>query len=169
MFKKQRDKSKININSLISASQNKFENIDIKKDEVTLLIQDCGISILDVLLFNTDQYIKQLYITTFRIGKKDLDILNKLKQVNIIGDITLLISDSVRAMTKGAFNHIESLGFNFKELNTHTKMMFIEKENGERVNCFSSGNFNPDGKIEQLEFNYNKNEFSFYEDWIKNI
>lgn len=169
MFKQNKVKSKINIREMIKASSYKLSKIKIEKVGTTLIIQDNGISILDVLLFNTETVISELYITTFRLGKKDIDTLVQLNESGFVKNITLLISDSIRAMTKGAFNHLIDSGIRFKELNTHTKMMFIKKTNGECVNCFSSGNFNPDGKIEQVSFNYDKEEFNHYSKWIEKI
>jgi len=48
-------------------------------------------------------------------------------------------------------------------------LAFIEKENGDLVNVFSSGNFNPDGKIEFTSVDYNKETFYNFTNWIKSL
>lgn len=169
MFKDKRDKSNIDLSQIIKTSKAKFRNVIIDKAKKTTFIQNNGISILDILLLNTDCKIKHLYVTTFRISKKDIDILIALKDQNYIENYELLISDSIRQMVVGSYNHLKNNNIKFKELNTHTKMMFLEKENGEVVNCFSSGNFNPDGKIEFTSVDFNKEIFCNFTNWIKSL
>ncbi|HAT75488.1 MAG TPA: hypothetical protein DCS19_01260 [Flavobacterium sp.] len=152
---------------LIKKSKAKFNSFN--KEGKTTFVQNNGISILDVILFNTDIKIKYLHVTTFRISKKDIYILIALKDQNYIEDYELLISDSIRQMVVGSYNHLKNNNIKFKELNTHTKMAFIEKENGDLVNVFSSGNFNPDGKIEFTSVDYNKETFYNFTNWIKSL
>ena len=169
MFKDKRDKQSIDLKALIKKSKVKFNSIELNKSKKTTFIQNNGISILDVILLNTDCRIKKLYITTFRISKKDINILIALKKEKYIDDYELLVSDSIKSMVVGSYNYLVSNNIKFKELNTHTKMAFIEKENGELVNVFSSGNFNPDGKIEATSIDYDRNTYINFTNWIKTL
>ena len=117
MFKDKRDKQSIDLKDLIKKSKNKFKAIELDKSKKTTFIQNNGISILDAILLNTDCRIKKLYITTFRISKKDINILIVLKKENYIEDYELLVSDSIKSMVVGSYNYLVSNNIKFNSLN----------------------------------------------------
>lgn len=160
MFKQQ--KKAIDLKSLL-------KNIEIpKKEESIFSIEDNGISIFDYFFrIAEDEKIEDLQIVSFRISKKDLQILEELRKIKKYEfKIKLILSDSIPTMVVGTFNYLENnTNFAVTYENTHEKMAFIKtKEN--HYSIFSSGNFNPDGKIEQIQI---FNSFEIWELWQKEL
>lgn len=81
----------------------------------------------------------------------------------------LVISVSIRPWTVGAFKRILANKLPFKEINTHTKMMFLKDTKGNIINCYSSGNFHPSPRIEFTSLDNDKKTFNFYKNWIDNL
>lgn len=122
-----------------------------KKGESIFLLEDNGISIFDYLLkIANEEKIYELYITSFRISKRDLMFLEELIKEKKIPIPKLTLSDSIPTMVVGTFNYLkENPNFETNYINTHGKTCeVITEENNYFI--ISSGNFNPDGKVEQI-------------------
>lgn len=133
-----------------------FNKFDIpEKNKQVFLIEDNGVSIFDVLHnINEKEKIEDIHIISFRISKTDLTTLENMK---FDFKIKLLLSDSIPSMVKGTFEYLkDNVNFVTNYQNIHEKSAFIKtKENYYFLT--SSGNFNPDGKIEFLSvFNSKK-------------
>lgn len=124
-----------------------FNKFDLpKKNKHIFLIEDNGVSIFDVLHnINEKEKIEDIHIISFRISKTDLTTLENMK-FNF--KIKLLLSDSIPSMVKGTFEYLkDNVNFTTKYQNIHEKSTFVKTENNHYF-ITSSGNFNPDGKIE---------------------
>lgn len=127
-----------------------FNKFDIpEKNKQIFLIEDNGVSIFDVLHnINEKEKIKDIHIISFRISKTDLTTLERM---NFDFKIKLLLSDSIPSMVKGTFEYLkENSNFETEYKNIHEKSTFVKTDRNYYF-ITSSGNFNPDGKIEFLQ------------------
>lgn len=153
MLKEKKTKKKISVKELI-------KNLDIpKKNESIFTIEDNGNSIFDYFLsICAKEKILDVKIVSYRIAKKDIVFLEEIKKIyNLDFPFKMILSDSIPTMVVGTFNYLkDNENFNVRYMNTHVKLCVFKTENN-FYTIFSSGNFNPDGKIEQLEiFNSEK-------------
>lgn len=125
-------------------------------------MEDSGIAIFDFLLYIAfTENIISLQIESFRISKRDLLFLEELIKSEKIPLPRLILSDSIPQMVVGTYNYLkDNSNFpNVSYINTHAKMAFIETDKGNYYSILSSGNFNPDGKLEQLSVINNEKLF----------
>lgn len=128
-----------------------FNKIDVpKKDENSFFVEDNGRSMFDAIYsISQNEKILDLSIISFRISKADL---STLKLMNFDFKIKLFLSDSIKTMVVGTFNYlVDNTNFETRYDNYHEKSVFVRTENNYYF-LTSSGNFNPDGKIESLYF-----------------
>ena len=140
------------------------------KNNSLFTIEDNGNAIFDYLLkIALTEKVNECLICSFRIAKKDLSFLEELifKQ-KLPEKLSLLLSDSIKSMVVGTYNYLENNpNFETSFINTHSKYALL-KTNEDNFYCiFSSGNFNPDGKIEQLTIINCEQTFNFYKNFIK--
>lgn len=136
---------------MLKKTKHIFTPVDLpKKDEHLFFIENDGVSILDCLAeIRKRESIEDLSIHSFRIGVKDLKML---EEFNFGFPIKLTLSDSITRMVLSVYNYLENnSNFETTYVHTHEKKCFV-KTTDNYYFIFSSGNFNPDGKIEQLSF-----------------
>jgi len=133
------------------------------KNKSIFTIEDNGTSIFDYLLLICEtQKVKEIKICSFRIAKRDLSFLEELQIFGKLPKIKLLLSDSIPTMVVGTFNYLSgNNNFEVEYKNTHAKYCLLETEDN-YYSIFSSGNFNPDGKLEQLNIINNKEVYNFF-------
>lgn len=140
------------------------------KNQSLFTIEDNGNAIFDYLLkIALTEKVTECLICSFRIAKKDLSFLEELifKQ-NLPEKINLLLSDSIKSMVVGTYNYLtNNSNFETSFINTHSKYALLSTKEGNFYCIFSSGNFNPDGKIEQLTLINCEKTFNFYKNFIK--
>lgn len=142
MFKETKKGIKVKLN---------FNKIDVpNKDENSFFVEDNGRSMFDAIYsISQNEKILDLSIISFRISKADL---STLELMNFDFKIKLFLSDSIKTMVVGTFNYlIDNPNFETHYDNYHEKSVFVRTENNYYF-LTSSGNFNPDGKIESLYF-----------------
>jgi len=134
-----------------------------KKNKSLFTIEDNGNSIFDYLILISDiEKVTEITITSFRISKRDLSFLEELQKKGKLPKIKLILSDSIPSMVVGTFNYLEkNINFETKYKNTHAKYCLIRTDEN-FYGIFSSGNFNPDGKIEQLNIMNNELVYNFF-------
>jgi hypothetical protein len=140
-------------------------NLEIpSKNESVFFIEDNGVSIFDYLLLISEKFeITDCSICSFRISKRDLSFLEELISLNKLPKTNLLLSDSIPSMVVGTFNYLcDNPFFKTTYINTHAKYTLINTKCGNYFCVFSSGNFNPDGKLEQLTILNNKDTYDFF-------
>lgn len=169
MFKDKRLRTAVDIDVLIKKSKEICKDIKIVDKEKTIVIQQNKSSLFDLLLNFSDNGYEEVYITAYRLNKKDIDTIARFVKLGVIKKIMLVISVSVRPLTIGAFKRILANKLPFKEINTHTKMMFLKDTKGNIINCYSSGNFHPSPRIEFTSLDNDKKTFNFYKNWIDNL
>lgn len=116
------------------------------ENENIFIIEENGLSIFDVVQnIRNNEVIKDLHIISFRISKKDL---STLEDFDFDFKTKLLLSDSIPSMVVGTYNYLlDNKKFDVEYKNIHEKSTFVKTENNYYF-ITSSGNFNPDGKIE---------------------
>jgi len=158
MLKQTKTKKKINVKDLL-------KNIVLpEKNQQIFTIENNGDSIFDYFLnICSKEKVKNVLIVSFRISKKDLVFLEEIKKIyNFDFSYNLILSDSIPTMVVGTFNYLkDNSNFKTKYINTHIKLCLVKTENN-YYSIFSSGNFNPDGKIEQLQIFNSKEIFNNY-------
>lgn len=148
-------------------SLKKLVNINLELPEVNqsiFTLENNGNSIFDYLLTISEvENITDVKICSFRISKRDLSFLEELIETKKLNPIKLLLSDSIPSMVVGTFNYLtENTNFETNYKNTHAKYCLINTQQGNYYSILSSGNFNPDGKIEQLNIINNKQVYDFF-------
>jgi len=152
-----------------SISIKKLVDYNIKiptKNKTIFTLENNGNSIFDYLILITElEDVTNINICSFRIAKRDLVFLEELINKNKIPTIKLLLSDSIKTMVTSVYNYLsDNKNFNVRYKNTHAKYCLIKTTNN-YYSILSSGNFNPDGKLEQLRIVNNKEVYNFF---IKN-
>lgn len=139
------------------------ENLIPKPNHFVFLAEDNGLAIFNFLLqIAFEQDIVSLQIESFRISKRDLLFLEELIKIQRIPIARLILSDSIPQMVVGTYNYLkDNPNFRVKYVNTHAKMAFIKTKQGNYYSILSSGNFNPDGKLEQLTIINNHHLYEF--------
>lgn len=140
------------------------------KENMFFTLENNGNAIFDYLLkIALTEKVTECFISSFRIAKRDLSFLEELiKKEKLPNQINLLLSDSIKTMVVGTYNYLkdnENFKTNYK--NTHSKYALLKTEEGNNYCIFSSGNFNPDGKIEQLTIFNSEETFLFYKKFIE--
>ena len=139
-------------------------NIEIPaENKSTFTLENNGDSIFDYLLtISEKETITDINICSFRISKKDLSFLEQLISYKDYNPIHLLLSDSIKSMVVGTYNYLkDNVNFVTKYKNKHAKYCLIKTKENNYYSILSSGNFNPDGKIEQLNIINNKGVYKF--------
>ena len=158
MLKIKKQKKSVNVNDLL-------KDVDLpKKNEQIFTIENNGNSIFDYFLnICSKEKTEEVLIISYRIAKKDLNFLEEIKQKhNINFPYKLILSDSIPTMVVGTYNYLKNnTNFETNYINTHIKLCCV-KTSENYYSIFSSGNFNPDGKIEQLQIFNSKQIFDNY-------
>lgn len=158
MLKNTKTKKVVSINQLL-------KELDLpKENQQFFTIENNGNSIFDYFLnICSKEIIENVLIVSYRIAKKDLNFLEEIKnKYNHNFKYDLVLSDSIPTMVVGTFNYLnQNENFTTKYINTHIKLCCVKTKNN-YYSIFSSGNFNPDGKIEQLQIFNSKAIFDNY-------
>jgi hypothetical protein len=144
----------VSINEKYKSKKSFIENKIIlpKKGEIKFLLELNQISIFDFLVYvSFNEKIKSLDIISYRIAKKDLIFLEEMIKKSLIPKKTnLFISSSIPSLVVGVFNYLKNnRNFEVKYMDVHVKTCIITTDQN-NYTLISSGNFNPDGKIEQI-------------------
>lgn len=164
MFKEIKTKKTISVNNL-------FKEIELPSiNEQVFTIENNGNSIFDYFLnISNKEKVEQVLIISYRISKRDLMFLEEIKRkFNQNFKYNLILSDSIPSMVVGTFNYLnQNENFNTKYINTHIKLCCVKTKKN-NYSIFSSGNFNPDGKVEQLQIFNSKSIFDNYKElWLE--
>lgn len=163
MLKQTKTKKIISVSNILKDVELPIPNTQI------FTLENNGNSIFDYFLnICTKETVTDVLIVSYRIAKKDLVFLEEIKQkYSYDFKYNLVLSDSIPTMVVGTFNYLnQNDNFNVKYINTHIKLCCVRTEQN-YYSIFSSGNFNPDGKIEQLQIFNNKGIYLNYNElWV---
>lgn len=115
--------------------------------------------------------VEELLCTTFRIGKKQIDALDRLHQDGRLGKAVFVTSglnerDGGKYDYFGSANEIcERNGWELRTAPNHSKFILMRTKN-DRFVVETSSNLNENPKIEQFSFENNYELFEFYKSVI---
>ncbi len=133
------------------------------------------LNVMSFLLFMMDEKgdIDELYISTFSISNKVIDVIDLLIEKKKIRKLTIIISNIKRAekISETLKNLIIKHGkglVSAKLAWIHTKIICFRIK-GEYYTIEGSGNLTNNGRIEQYLFEKSKETYNFHSEWISNV
>ncbi len=144
---------------------------DLPENYVYKFISNGGFSAISfVMLVAEATKINNLYVSSFRIGKKELQIIDTLHKKGIIENCcfavgTLMKNDSEAIKKYGYYENFEKVckdnGFRYCTVNNHSKIILFDTDVGKYI-LETSSNLNTNPKIEQFSFEKDDELFDFY-------
>lgn len=140
-------------------------------DNVYKFISDGGFSSCAFIKFVADRaVIHNLHASSFRIGKKELQIIDMLFKSGRIKQCffavgTLMANDSDKAKKYAYYSNFRDVcnsnGWEYATVNNHSKLILFDTDQGKFV-LETSSNLNENPKIEQFSFEKSASLFEFY-------
>ncbi len=144
---------------------------ELPEDCVYKFVSDGGFSTISFIMLVAElTKIHNLYASSFRIGKKELQIIDALHKKGAIENCcfavgTLMKNDSDSVKRYGYYENFEKVcndnGFQYCTVNNHSKIILFDTEAGKYV-LETSSNLNTNPKIEQFSFEKDSELFEFY-------
>lgn len=114
--------------------------------------------------------INNLYVSTLRVGKKELKMLDYLHKQNKLGYMhfivgSLMSNDSAKVKKYGYYENLEKVcednGWKVTPSKNHSKVLLFDTDVGKYV-IETSSNLNENPKIEQFSFEKSEELYNFY-------
>lgn len=165
--------------SLIRSEREIAELIDgLPTDDcVYKFISDGGFSSISFVKYISGRcHIRDFYASSFRIGKKELRLIDRLFKSGVIDMChfavgTLMANDSEPVKRYKYYEDFKSLcdtnGWTYSVVNNHSKIMLFDTDVGKFV-IETSSNLNENHKIEQFGFEKDEELFEFYKQVFEN-
>jgi len=141
-------------------------------DEVYKLISAGGFSSIGFVRFVADRaHVKRLTVTTLRVGSKQLEVLDVLKQQGKLDHVRFVIGSVMRhnKTNKKSYEYFEQFkkiceknNWEYVIQSNHSKLLLFDTEDGKFV-LETSSNLNENPSIEQFSFERNAELYNFYE------
>lgn len=166
-------------NLLIAKAKKKRFNILQGKTEISALIDrlpddtECfkflsegGFSSICFILFVAERArIKSLHISSFRVGKKDIQTLHLLRTKQQLDYAEFALCQFAKDEEGGAFAIVKKIcdanGWQLHTVNNHSKVHLYDTDKGKFV-IETSSNLNENPKIEQFSFEKDAALYDFY-------
>lgn len=159
-------------NSVYFQSLSKFNEFGgfPKKGEQLRIITKKLINSFDfILAILNNEIINEIYLTSYRIGKKTVLQLDKLINQGKIKHLTILISNNFPRFAPDVWNNLTILkNTTLKVEDNHTKILLIKTDNNNYV-VEGSGNLSINARIEQYCIDNNIDIYNFHKNWIDKI
>lgn len=193
LVKKMKSKQKkfFNINDEVNQLEKLLKGLPKKDECYKMLSFNGGFSSIGCITYTAiKEPIEKLYISTFRIGKKQFDILLNLYKNNLIinnysnnnynnniSNNVILITSSTQKKVDGkvVYNDKEYNYYDYikesckenhwilKEHNNHSKLILMKTINDNYYVIETSSNLNENPKLEQFSWENDKELFEWYE------
>lgn len=141
------------------------------KETVYKFVTDGGFSSISFVKYIADHcHVRELYASSFRIGKKELLLINGMYNSGAIERChfavgTLMASGSKSDRKYGYYNCFKDLcdrnGWEYAMVNNHSKILLFDTDAGKYV-IETSSNLNENPKIEQFSFEQSEELYEFY-------
>jgi hypothetical protein len=157
----------------IIAELNKIENLDndLPNSEVRKYISTGGFSSIGFVKFIAERaFIKNLTVSTLRVGRKHLQVLDVLKNQQKINHITFIVgsimkNDSKLGKTYRYYDDLQAVceknGWKIIVNNNHSKILLFDTDKGKFV-IETSSNLNENPNAEQFSFEKSEELYDFY-------
>lgn len=153
---------------------------ELPEDEVYKMVSCGNFSSISVVVHVARQTkIRNLYASSFRIGRKQLQAIDALHKNGRIGKCyfavgTLMKNDSETGKKYHYYDDFETIckknNWEYATINNHSKILLFDTDDGKYV-LETSSNLNENPKIEQLSFEKDDELYEFYrsifEGWMK--
>ena len=129
-------------------------------------------SISFILLVSEITKIKNMYVSTFRIGRKEILAIDEMKKRGRIDNCKFVFFNIMRKSNSEKYNYFDILekickknDFEIAEKQNHSKVILLDTEMGKYV-IETSSNLNENPKIEQFSFEKDSELYEFYKEEI---
>lgn len=139
--------------------------------EVYKFVSEGGFSSISFVKYIADRtVIRNLYASSFRIGRNELMIIDALHAAGRIHCCcfavgTLMQNDSKRMKKYHYYDDFVSVckknGWKYATINNHSKILLFDTDSGKYI-LETSSNLNENPKIEQFSFEKDEELFGFY-------
>lgn len=150
---------------------------ELPEGHVYKFISDGGFSTISFIVLVAEMAkINNLYASSFRIGKKELQVIDALHKKGVIKNCcfavgTLMKNDSEAIKKYGYYENFEKVcndnGFRYCTVNNHSKIILFDTDKGKYV-LETSSNLNTNPKIEQFSFEKDEELYNFYQKCFEN-
>ncbi len=135
-------------------------------NECFKFISEGGFSSICFILFIADRAkIHNLHISSFRVGKKEIQAMHALKRKGRLDYAEFVLCSFARDEKGGAFSILEKIcnenSWNIHAVNNHSKVHLYDTCKGKFV-IETSSNLNENPKIEQFSFEKDAELYDFY-------
>lgn len=170
-MKIERNKKRKRFN-IIKSERNLSEMMNkLPDEEVYKFISDGGFSSISFLIYVAKRtHINNFMASSFRIGKKELNMINRLFMAGKIDRCsfavgTLMANDNENEHKYRYYENFKDLcernGWKYYITNNHSKILLFDTIEGKFV-LETSSNLNDNPKIEQFSFEKDEELFDFY-------
>lgn len=118
------------------------------------------------------EIIESLYVSTFRIGQKQMQVLDNLRKNGQLKEAVFLTSD-LNSKDAEQYNYFELCkkvcecnGWDLISINNHSKIILMRTEQNYYV-IETSSNLNENPKLEQYNFENDKGTYEFYKGFFE--
>lgn len=140
-----------------------------------------GFSSIGIISYIAEkEKIEDLYVSTFRIGKKQFEELQRLKRMKLLDNASLISSESQKKidstqMYKGKiYNYFayikkvcEEFNWNICCYENHSKLILMKTKNNNFYVVETSSNLNENPKIEHYSWENNEELFNWYKKFFE--
>ena len=144
---------------------------DLPDKYVHKFVSDGGFSSISFILFISSRAtIREMYVSSFRIGRKELQMIDALHQSGKIGMCHFTVGSLMKddGATGKKYKYYDDFvgvckknGWEYITTNNHSKILLFDTSNGKYV-IETSSNLNENPKIEQFSFEKDSVLFDFY-------
>lgn len=144
---------------------------ELPQNEVYKLVSTGGFNgVCFVMFVASKTVINRLYISTYAIGQREIEIMNILQKKGKLKNVHVTISAMINSEKKSDLKRVlekacKKNGWQYTIKQNHSKILLFDTEDGYFV-LETSSNFNENPKIEQFSFEKDKQLFDFY---LKNV
>lgn len=136
-----------------------------ENEECFKFLSDGGFSSICFVLFVADRVkINNLHVSSFRVGKKDIQVMHLLKK-GLLDYAEFALCQFAKDETGGTFSIVKKVceenGWHIHTMNNHSKVHLYDTEKGKFV-LETSSNLNENPKIEQFSFEKDAELYDFY-------
>lgn len=157
----------------------RIETLDpnLPENEIRKYISLGGFSSIGFVKFIAERaHINHLIVSTLRVGKKQLAVLDILKQQGKLDSVTFICgSIQIEGNNERKYNYydnfskvVEKNDWKVIVYNNHSKILLFDTNKGKFV-IETSSNLNENPKMEQFSFEKNEKLFEFYKSAFEEI
>lgn len=144
-----------------------------KEETIHIVTQSQFNALTFIPYFLERERIKQIFISTYSISKKNIDTILGMIDKKLIGECLLLISDFIVNQKKDIVKKLEleasrCNNFKWQHAQNHSKIILIETDSDYYI-IEGSGNMTMNARIEQYVFTCSKELYEFHRNWMMGI